>query len=56
MSFMSFQSDKERLDVLLLDLGLVSTRSQAQSFIMAGEVSVNGRVITKSGTLVREMP
>jgi len=53
MSFMSFQSDKERLDVLLLDLGLVSTRSQAQSFIMAGEVSVNGRVITKSGTLVK---
>ncbi|HPC77734.1 MAG TPA: TlyA family RNA methyltransferase, partial [bacterium] len=50
---MSFQSDKERLDVLLLDLGLVSTRSQAQSFIMAGEVSVNGRVITKSGTLVK---
>lgn len=53
MSFMTFRSDKERLDVLLLDLGLVSTRSQAQSLIMAGEVTVDGKLITKSGTLVK---
>lgn len=53
MSFMASQSDKERLDVLLLDLGLVSTRSQAQSLIMAGDVSVDGKTVTKSGALVK---
>lgn len=53
MSSMISQSTKERLDVLLLDLGLVSTRSQAQALIMAGDVSVDGKVVTKSGTLVR---
>ncbi|MBC7319222.1 TlyA family RNA methyltransferase [bacterium] len=48
------QSTKERLDVLLLNLGFVSTRSQAQALIMAGDVLVDGKVITKSGTLVRK--
>lgn len=54
MSFMISQSTKERLDVLLLNLGLVSTRSQAQALIMAGDVLVDGKVTTKSGTLVRK--
>ena len=53
MNSMTSQSTKERLDLLLLSLGLASTRSQAQALIMAGDVSVDGRVITKSGTLVR---
>ncbi|MCX7796818.1 MAG: TlyA family RNA methyltransferase [bacterium] len=50
---MTSQSTKERLDILLLNLGLVSTRSQAQALIMAGDVLVDGKVVTKSGTLVK---
>ena len=41
---------KTRLDQKLVQLGLVSTRSQAESFIKLGEVKVNGRVVTKPGT------
>ena len=44
--------DKDRLDKLLPELGLIDTRSKAQALIMAGNVRVNGQVITKSGTLV----
>lgn len=53
MNSMTSQSTKERLDVLLLNLGLVSTRSQAQALIMSGDVLVDGRIVTKSGTLVK---
>ena len=43
---------KERLDKLLVDHGLVSTRSRAKGLIMAGEVLVNGRRVDKPGTAV----
>ena len=43
--------DKERLDKLLPELGLTDTRTKAQALIMAGNVRVNGQVITKSGAL-----
>ena len=43
--------DRERLDKLLPELGLTDTRNKAQALIMAGNVRVNGQVITKSGTL-----
>jgi 23S rRNA (cytidine1920-2'-O)/16S rRNA (cytidine1409-2'-O)-methyltransferase len=43
---------KERLDKLLVEQGLVSTRSQAKGLIMAGEVRVNGRQVDKPGTAV----
>jgi 23S rRNA (cytidine1920-2'-O)/16S rRNA (cytidine1409-2'-O)-methyltransferase len=45
---------KQRLDQQLVLLSLVSTRSQAESFVKLGKVTVNGRVVTKSGTLVRD--
>mgnify|MGYP002623856596 FL=1 len=44
--------DKERLDKLLPELGLADTRTKAQALIMAGNVRVNGQVITKAGSLV----
>jgi 23S rRNA (cytidine1920-2'-O)/16S rRNA (cytidine1409-2'-O)-methyltransferase len=43
---------KERLDKLLVDRGLVSTRSRAKGLIMAGEVLVDGRQVDKPGTAV----
>lgn len=44
--------DKERLDVLLVERGLVETRARARAYIMAGEVTVDGRRIDKAGTSV----
>jgi 23S rRNA (cytidine1920-2'-O)/16S rRNA (cytidine1409-2'-O)-methyltransferase len=43
---------KERLDKILTELGLVSSRSQAKSLIEKGDVTVNGEVLTKAGEIV----
>lgn len=43
---------KTRLDQQLVNLGLVATRSQAESYIKLGEVKVNGRIATKAGLMV----
>lgn len=43
---------KARLDQELVTLGLLTTRSQAESFIKLGSVTVNGKVVTKSGAMV----
>ena len=43
-----------RLDLLLVQRGLCGTRAQAQARIMAGEVLVGDRPVTKAGTLVAE--
>ena len=43
---------KTRLDSLMLDLGLIESRSAAQRLIMAGEVRVNGQLTLKPATLV----
>ena len=44
--------DKERLDQLLVSLGLADTRAKAQALILAGRVRVDGQVVAKAGTLV----
>ena len=44
--------NKERLDILLFERGLVSTRSRAKAVVMAGEVLVNGQRVDKPGTKV----
>lgn len=44
---------KERLDTAMVKLGLVATRSQAESYIKLGKVKVNGKVIDKAGHQVR---
>ncbi len=43
---------RERLDKLLLGRGLVASREEGRGRILAGEVMVNDRPITKAGTLV----
>jgi 23S rRNA (cytidine1920-2'-O)/16S rRNA (cytidine1409-2'-O)-methyltransferase len=43
---------KERIDRLLLERGLVETRSKSQAIIMAGEVLVEGEPVTKAGQRV----
>jgi len=45
---------KLRLDQLLANSGLVPSRSQAESYIKLGQVTVGGRVISKPGQLVDE--
>jgi 23S rRNA (cytidine1920-2'-O)/16S rRNA (cytidine1409-2'-O)-methyltransferase len=44
--------EKERVDVLLVEGGLVESRSQAQRLVMAGQVRVDGQVIAKSSIKV----
>ncbi len=43
---------KLRLDHALTRRGLVPTRSQAESWIRLGKVTVNGRVVTKPGSFI----
>ena len=45
---------KIRLDQLLVDRNLADTKSKAQSMIMAGQVYVNDKIITKSGNSFNE--
>ena len=47
-------SAKQRLDRELVARGLVSSRSQAESYIKLGEVKVNGAVVMKTGMLVTD--
>lgn len=44
--------NKQRLDLLLVELGLCESRSKAQAVIMSGEVYVNQQKQDKPGTLV----
>jgi len=43
---------KSRLDVLLVERGLVSSRTVAQALVLEGKVRVDGHVETKAGRLV----
>ncbi len=45
---------KQRLDVAMAGRGLVSSRSQAESYVRLGQVKVNGRAASKSGQMVSE--
>ncbi len=43
---------KERLDILLVERGLIPTRSRAKAVVMAGEVLVDGQRVDKPGTKI----
>lgn len=43
---------KERVDKILADKGLVSSRSQAKNLIEKGDVLIDGKVIKKAGELI----
>jgi 23S rRNA (cytidine1920-2'-O)/16S rRNA (cytidine1409-2'-O)-methyltransferase len=45
---------KIRLDQLVVDRGLAPSRERARSLILAGQVSVDGRPVTKAGTSVSD--
>ena len=43
---------KSRLDTLVVEKGLAPSRERARSLIMAGQVTVDGRAVTKAGVQV----
>lgn len=43
---------KQRLDKKVVQLGLATTRSQAENYIRLGKVLANGRPVTKAGQMV----
>ncbi len=45
-------SAKQRVDVLLVERGLIASRELARRMIMAGEVTANGQLVDKPGTRV----
>jgi 23S rRNA (cytidine1920-2'-O)/16S rRNA (cytidine1409-2'-O)-methyltransferase len=45
---------KERLDKILVSKGLVKSREHANALIMEGRVFVDGKKLTKAGTLISE--
>ncbi len=44
----------ERIDKLMLEKGMVKTRSQARMLIKQGDVTCNGQRVTKPGQLVKD--
>jgi len=45
-------TDKVRLDIALVSRGLAGSRERAQALILAGQVTVDGRVVSKAGAAV----
>jgi 23S rRNA (cytidine1920-2'-O)/16S rRNA (cytidine1409-2'-O)-methyltransferase len=45
-------SARERLDVLVVERGLAATRERARALILAGQVRVDGTVVSKAGAQV----
>jgi len=47
-------AERRRLDVVLAERGLAPSRARAQSLVIAGKVTVDGRVVTKAGTQITD--
>jgi 23S rRNA (cytidine1920-2'-O)/16S rRNA (cytidine1409-2'-O)-methyltransferase len=52
LEYDGLMGEKQRLDVLLVERGLVASRELARRMIMAGEAAVNGQVVDKPGMRV----
>ncbi len=46
------KTPRRRLDVAVTERGLVASRERAHAVILAGQVTVDGRVVSKAGTAV----
>ena len=46
--------NKTRLDILMINKGLVQSRQRAKTLIMAGKVRINDLTVDKAGTLVSD--
>src|SRR5512141_2753767 len=49
---MTVATSKVRLDIALLDRGLAPSRERARALILAGQVRVDGQVVSKAGTAI----
>jgi 23S rRNA (cytidine1920-2'-O)/16S rRNA (cytidine1409-2'-O)-methyltransferase len=45
-------ASKQRLDQIVVDRGLAPSRERARALVIAGKVTVDGRVVTKAGTAI----
>jgi 23S rRNA (cytidine1920-2'-O)/16S rRNA (cytidine1409-2'-O)-methyltransferase len=45
-------AEKKRLDLALVDRGLAPSRERARALILAGQVTVDGAVVSKAGTAI----
>ncbi len=45
---------KKRLDIILVESGLIASRERARAFIMEGRVCVDGFPVTKAGAMVSQ--
>ena len=54
LSTMAGVTDRQRIDVALVERGLAESRQKAQAMIMAGRVFVHDRPIDKPGQMIRE--
>jgi len=45
---------KKRVDLLLVDKNIVESRTKAKAMIMAGQISINGKKVLKSGETYEE--
>lgn len=50
---MKERKEKERLDIILVDRGIVESRERARALIMSGQVVVDDHAAVKAGVLVR---
>ena len=50
MPYNNIMSKKTRIDQLMVEKGLVQSRSQAQRLVMAGQVRVDGQVVPKTSS------
>ncbi len=54
MAIASKTKAKERIDALLVARGLIESRQLARAALLAGDVRVDGRVVSKPGSLVAQ--